>query len=452
MTEVIDEQDGPQSVGQLTRRVALGLAIGLAASAGYVGIRQIGRDQDGLPPAGPSPTSTVTSPDEAAEGVRRATVGGVVLQAMADAVGNGDRAGFLAVVDPRSEVFRDEARVVYNNLRDLPLAVFRMRYVSDDPGAIEPDRLRALGATEAWLAQVEVTWQLKGFDDKPARTILPVTMVTRGSATYAASFSERFVSGQRRPIWAMGELHLLEGDHSLVVSLHQNADLDAYAKVVDQAVDSVTEVWGRKWRRKAVLFLPAKQGQMEQLLGAQPNTYGQIAAVTMAELDQPTPNAPVRMVANPKLFGELGRQGRRIVLTHETTHIASNATASPVPLWLAEGFADYVAFTAVDVQTNSAAAELFKAIRAGKGPKSLPSPQDFAASSQDLAVAYESSWLACRLIAETEGQTKLVQFYRAVHASKSQDGLAKAFKDVLGTTEQEFVQDWQRYLQRLADD
>ena len=110
------------------------------------------------------------------------------------------------------------------------------------------------------------------------------------------------------------------------------------------------------------------------MLGAQPGTYSQIAAVTMAELDIPQAGAPVRVVANPKLFDELGKQGRRIVLTHETTHVASTATASPVPLWLAEGFADYVAFTAVSVQDESAAKELFKAIRAGKVPKTLPAP------------------------------------------------------------------------------
>ncbi len=160
--------------------------------------------------------------------------------------------------------------------------------------------------------------------------------------------------------------------------------------------------------------------------------------------------APLRIVANPKLFDELGKQGRRIVLTHETTHVASVATASPVPLWLAEGFADYVAFTAVSVQDESAAKELFKAVRAGKVPKSLPAPEAFAASSTELPLAYESGWLACRLISEREGRDKLVKFYRAVHASKSPTGLADAFRTVLGTTEQEFVADWQKYLKRLA--
>ena len=43
-----------------------------------------------------------------------------------------------------------------------------------------------------------------------------------------------------------------------------------------------------------------------------------------------------------------------------------------------------------------------------------------------------------------------MKFYRAVHASKSPTGLADAFRTVLGTTEQEFVADWQKYLKRLA--
>jgi hypothetical protein len=235
-----------------------------------------------------------------------------------------------------------------------------------------------------------------------------------------------------------------------VVSLDSEAEAKSYVAVADKAVESVSKVWGKNWRQKVIIYLPAKQDQMEGILGAQPGTYTQIAAVTMAELDTPAVGAPVRIVANPKLFEELGKQGRRIVLTHETTHVASTATASPVPLWLAEGFADYVAFTAVPVQDESAAKELFKAVRAGKVPTALPTPEAFAASAAELPQAYEAAWLACRLIAEREGQAKLVKFYLAVHTSKSTTGLADAFKSVLGMTEAQFVAQWQKYLERLA--
>lgn len=373
-----------------------------------------------------------------------------MLRKMADAVRSGNRTAFLSAIDPQAETFDDQARMIFANLRKLPLATFQLRYVSDDPGALLPDRRNVLGGSASWLAQVEVSWQLTAFDARPARETLPVTFVTRGATTYAASFSEQFVAGQRRPIWTLGTIEVARGDHSLVISLDPKSDPDEYAAVIDRAVGSVSKVWGRNWRQKAVVYLPARQQQMELVLGAKTNSYVQIAAVTMAELDLPQAGAPVRIVANPKLFQELGKQGRRIVLTHETTHVASSATASPVPLWLAEGFADYVAFTAVSVQDESAAKELFKAIRAGKVPKALPPPEAFSSSSTELPQAYESGWLACRLISEREGQSKLVQFYRTVHASKSPTGLADAFRTVLGTTEQQFVADWQKYLERLA--
>ncbi|GAB2584019.1 hypothetical protein [Kribbella endophytica] len=438
----------------LVKRIALGAAVGVVGVAAFAGIRQLADDPaDQAGPSGtPNPGQSSTTPDdEAAEGVRRAVAGEAVLQKMADAIRAENRTEFLAAIDPQAKSFDEQARTIYTNLGKLPLATFQLRYVSDDPAALEPDRTRQLGGTESWLAQVEVSWQLTGYDAKPAREMLPVTFVTRDDGTtYASSFSERFVAGQRRPIWALGSIDVAKSEHSLVISLDSQANADDYAEVTDRAVDSVSKVWGRNWRQKAVIYLPSKQSQMENVLGAQQGTYTQIAAVTMAELDTPQVGAPVRIVANPKLFDELGKQGRRIVLTHETTHVASTATASPVPLWLAEGFADYVAFTAVSVQDESAAKELFKAIRAGKVPKALPAPEAFAASSTELPQAYESGWLACRLIAEREGQSKLVKFYRTVHASKSPTGLADAFRTVLGTTEQQFVADWQNYIKRLA--
>ncbi|GAA1605975.1 hypothetical protein GCM10009789_70160 [Kribbella sancticallisti] len=441
------------SHGPIVKKVALGVAVCVVGAAGFAGLRQLADAPADPGAAGnttqPSETTSQT-PDDVADGVRRNAAGQAVLDKMAEAIENESRATFLGTLDPQAKAFDEQARTVYSNLGKLPLATFRMRYVSDDPAALTPDRQTELGGTEAWLAQVEVSWQITGYDLKPARETLPVTFVTRDGETYAASFSERFVAGQRRPIWSLGGIEVAKGEHSLVISLDSQADADDYATVTDRAVESVTKVWGKNWKQKAVIYLPAKQAQMEAVLGAQPNAYTQIAAVTMAELDTPQAGAPTRIVANPKLFDELGKQGRRIVLTHETTHVASTATASPVPLWLAEGFADYVAFTAVSVQDESAAKELFKAIRAGKVPKALPAPEAFAASSADLPVAYESGWLACRLIAEREGQSKLVKFYRAVHASKSPTGLADAFRTVLGTTEQEFTADWQKYLKRLA--
>jgi hypothetical protein len=210
--ETADRVDGarrfPPTFGPIVRKVALGVAVCLVAGAGYAGLRQIADApaDPGAPTTAESP-QTSTTPDEAAEGVRRASVGGAVLQRMSTAVEDDSRSAFLATIDPRATEFRESARTMFANLGKLPIGSFALRYVSDDTGALAPERQAALGGSESWLAQVEVSWQLSGYDAKPARETMPVTFVTRDGTTYAASFSERFVAGQRRPVWALGPIY-----------------------------------------------------------------------------------------------------------------------------------------------------------------------------------------------------------------------------------------------------
>jgi hypothetical protein len=121
---------------------------------------------------------------------------------------------------------------------------------------------------------------------------------------------------------------------------------------------------------------------------------------------------------NPSNWPKLGTLGSQIVLTHELTHVATRAeTTSATPKWLSEGFADFVGFLDTGVPVPAAAAELATHVRAGRLPSRLPTDRDFRGSSASLPTAYESSWLACRLIAQRYGQHKLVRFYRAVGRS-----------------------------------
>ena len=78
-------------------------------------------------------------------------------------------------------------------------------------------------------------------------------------------------------------------------------------------------------------------------------------------------------------------------------------------------------------------------------PAALPADDAFEPTSESLASAYESSWLACRLIAQTYGEEQLVAFYQAVAAAGTEPAVAteSAFQTVLGTTSAEFVAAWQ---------
>jgi len=177
-----------------------------------------------------------------------------------------------------------------------------------------------------------------------------------------------------------------------------------------------------------------------------------IAAVAVA--DSVSPDGTVlgaRIVLNPTTLPRLDAAGRRLVVQHELTHIASRAdTDDQMPTWVIEGFADYVGNLDSGQPVRTAAAELSGEIRHGMVPAALPTGADFDGANTRLAQVYEESWLACRLIAARAGQQGLVRFYRDVStAALSQPATAAAvgLQQVLHTGVASFTAQWRAYLQ-----
>ncbi len=67
-----------------------------------------------------------------------------------------------------------------------------------------------------------------------------------------------------------------------------------------------------------------------------------------------------------------------------------------------------------------------------------------------MAAAYEASWLACRLLADTYGERRLVGFYGQVARLGGGDGAVRRAFASLGTTEADFVRLWHARLRELA--
>ena len=100
-------------------------------------------------------------------------------------------------------------------------------------------------------------------------------------------------------------------------------------------------------------------------------------------------------------------------MSHEAAHVATDAATSALPLWLLEGFADYVALR--DVPTCRCASTAGQIIRAGpprRRARALPGAGEFDTATTHLGAAYEAAWLACRLLAERGASGGLVRFYR----------------------------------------
>jgi hypothetical protein len=106
-----------------------------------------------------------------------------------------------------------------------------------------------------------------------------------------------------------------------------------------------------------------------------------------------------------------------------------------------------VALLHADVPVGEAAGQVLPRVRRSGPPERLPGSADLDPTASGLGATYEEAWLACRFMAERFGQQRLVAFYRAVEGGSS---VERAFREVLGTTQTEFVSAWSRDVARLA--
>jgi hypothetical protein len=388
-----------------------------------------------------------------AEAVQRATEIRALLADRSAAVLHHDRAGFLATVDPAQQSLVAAQAREYAAIAAVPLASWS--YELDVTGAAPPSpRSAKYGATTWAPRRVTLHYAIRGFDRAPTSLSQYPTFVRRGGRWYIASFNDFARAGRRSDvdIWDFGPVRVVRAHGVLVLGHPQSlALMHQVAQEASAAIPRVTAVWGRDWQRRVVVLVPTTQKELSAVVGDS-GDLSQIAAVASAEVqDCPGPPNPVgnRVAVNPRNWGKLSALGRRVVLVHELTHVATRAvTGSCTPTWLVEGFADYVGYRGSGVPTSVVAQELAADVRAGRVPHRLPRDAEFAGGNKRLPQAYEGAWMAARLIASRWGQATLVRFYKAVGTAPASPSVAVAdgFSSVLHTTMRSFVAAWRAYL------
>ena len=417
------------------------------------------------PVAGPS--------DEAA--TERARVVRELLSARSAAVATGDAQRWLSTLDPRAGQFAASQSALLPILTALPRASWAYTHAGYGP-ALSPERTRVLGS-EAFVARVRLTYRLAGIDEREVQRDQYLTFARRDGRWRIAGNSDapQGRSAQADP-WDLGEVALARGRSSLVLARPGPSGLVAtdLTRLADRAVEQVRELWPQPWPQRVVVIVPADLPEMARLVGAHPATatagvtapasaaeqlagLTQIAAVTTGQaVGQGGPTVGNRIVLNPTAFARLTETGRQVVLTHEATHVATRSLAgSSTPIWLSEGFADYVAYRGSGLDVAGVAGETLDQVRSGPAPDRLPRPADFDPGRASVAASYSSAWLAAVQIARRHGEGGLVEFYlaAATQPSDGRDGAAtEAFRTVLGTSEAEFVALWRQFLVDLAAD
>jgi hypothetical protein len=374
-----------------------------------------------------------------------------LLDARGAAVLARNRAAFLATVSPSDPAFAERQAALFDALAEVPLSAWTYELDPTREQRATPELDARYGADAWWAPDVVLRYAIAGFDPEPTYAPQRLTFVRTGGAWTIAGDDDFAAAGERssRGLWDAGPVVTYRGEHTLVLGHPGSQDLmRQIAGVVDAAVPRVNGVWGTAWSASVVVLVPDDEAELDALLGGTTD-LSRIAAVATAEVaDLDNAYRPVgdRVIVNPPNFAKLGRLGRQVVLTHEVVHVATRqATGPDTPTWLVEGLADYIGYLEVPVPVTTAARELAAAVRNGRVPEALPANADFDGANADLALAYESSWLAFRLLVEQHGLEATLRFYRAVGASRDAGtdvALETAFARELGTTTDAFTAAW----------
>ncbi len=374
-----------------------------------------------------------------------------MLATYAGAIMNRDEQHLLAVIDPQSSEFRAQQRTDYTSLARIPLRLWRYAVVGviRDPAANRAAAHRY--AAPVLLVHVTLLYALKGVEPIPSRHDQYLVFTTRDGHTYLAgddALTDESIASWVGP-WRYGPLVAVPGARSLVLGPPgDDAALQRLASEIDAGIASVSAVWGTGWSQRVAAIVPANAATFTALTGAGERESSAAAVTDGIDSLSGRPYGQ-RLVINPGPFAALSALGRRIVLTHEITHLASAAvTADITPRWLVEGLAEYVANLHTGQPVSVAASELKAELAHGHVPTQLPADSAFSASGTVLAAQYEQAWLACRFIAAKAGQAGLLHFYRSVGTALAPraQAVASAFRSVLHESQAAFVRQWRAYL------
>ena len=322
---------------------------------------------------------------------------------------------------------------VARNAGALHVADFSLRYV-DSSGAVSADG--------AWSAEVATTWRFVGFDDRLERVDVRVRFASPGDRLRIAGIGG---GADRSPLWLSGPVQVRRDARSMVLVDGSPAQADALAAVARRAVPQVRRVLP-DWRGGLVVEVPGSEGGLDAALGADAGQYDGIAAVTTSVDGSRARQAPSHVFVNPRVFLPLKPRGAQVVITHEATHVATHASTSPAPIWLVEGFADYVALSSQRLPVATTAARIIALVHRSGAPERLPGRAEFQAGAPHLEARYESAWLACRLLAQDGGTGTLVDFYEAVDAGGP---VTEELRHYYGFGPVTFTEQWRTLLSHL---
>lgn len=369
-----------------------------------------------------------------------------LLERRAKAVHDKDRAAFLADVDGHDTAFVRRQTQEFDNLTKLPLAEFRYQLQETSSyGDLVPPAVRSRFDEVVRAVGVTILYRIDGIDSEPvAAPWVPVFGAAAGRWRLAAVAGDaRLPTGTNGQAWDAGPIAIARS--ARVVLVLSADDAGRAAEMLDMAedgLDHVAAVRRGAWAGKVLITAVQDAKLFTTYFGQSPDRIDSFAAIAVPyyagipDWGAKRTYAATRIVFNPHEFGadpeELAHD-----LTHEFAHAAMGpVTSDDTPLWVVEGYAEYVAFKPRDISGSYARRSL-----EGFPTGSQPPGADFYADGRN----YVLGWLACRMIAQRYGEAKLTALYEYFTTHSRVD---EALRQVLGVEQSAFDAQYVSYVEK----
>lgn len=372
----------------------------------------------------------------------------------ADAVRHGDHEAMASVVDVDAAVLFDSEMSRARSLAAIPLSDFGYE-LGQEPGLSVPDEITARYGPDAVRAQgLYLRYAVDGIDDEPTRRPVTALFVRRPDGWRLADDAPDLPGAATwRGPWDHGPRYVVSvdtaGGRSMVIGSPARRDLtEAIADEFDAAVDAVSDVWGDEWPQRALVVVTGSREEFTHQVGTR-HDGDHIAAVSVSDAVDPERGTATgrRIVFGPDAGGRLTGAGLRAVLRHEMVHVAARTdTVDGSPLWILEGYADYVGYRGSGTDVRRIAPTLASETLVSGPPAELPDDADFA-SGERARAAYEKAWSIAAFTADEFGTDRLTELYRALARGPiTPDRLDDVLGDVVGLKADEFVEQWGEWL------
>lgn len=349
-----------------------------------------------------------------------------------------DRNAFVAAAGP-SPAAKSWGAQTYDNLRELGVR-------SIDPqlgdGRITPKR-----ADDTFKVPVEVTWEPGAKSGLPQHRTDAVT-VNLQVRTSGDRFGIEGASAadDPMPLWLAGSLDVTRQGNRVIARVDGGASEPRLPQMLARAMSDVRRVHGKP-QGPAFVVIPHSGAQSSEILGQSRGRLSRLAAMTTTLDGSGSSSAPQAVVINPEVFTPLDRRAAQVVLSHEITHEVTDATTAVAPLWVVEGYADYVALSGDRLDPTRSASQILRRVRDDGPPRTLPDDERFGSTSPRLGASYEGSWMFFRMLGETYDDATIAQFYRRVLRGQAAEVVAA---DVFGVGLEDLTAQWRQYLQDWA--